>query len=123
MGLFDKLKQGLSKTRKTLVENTAALFSGRAIDENLLEELEELLVMADVGPQAAASITGALREKVKKGEIPNARELKTALKTEIKKILKQGNNIICAGEKPYVDRKSTRLNSSHIPLSRMPSSA
>lgn len=102
MGLFDKLKQGLSKTRKTLVENTAALFSGRAIDENLLEELEELLVMADVGPQAAASITGALREKVKKGEIPNARELKTALKTEIKKILKQGNNIICAGEKPYV---------------------
>ncbi len=102
MGLFEKLKQGLSKTRKTLAENTAALFSGRAIDETLLEELEELLIMADIGPQAAASITGALREKVKKGEIPNARELKTALKTEIKKILKQGNNIICAGEKPYV---------------------
>ncbi len=102
LGLFEKLKQGLSKTRKALIENTEALFLGRTVDENLLEELEELLIMADVGPQAATSITSALREKVKKGKIPNTLELKSALKEEIKKILKQGHKIICAGEKPYV---------------------
>jgi len=102
LGIFEKLRQGLSKTRKSLVENTTSLFSGRAIDENLLEELEELLIMADVGPQSASSITTALRENVKKGKIRNAAGLKTLLKEEIKKILKQGPKIICAGEKPYV---------------------
>lgn len=102
MGLFEKLKQGLSKTRKALIENTTALFSGGAIDENLFEELEELLIMADVGVQASTSITGALREKVKNGKVRDAAGLKNALKEEIKKILKQGPGIICAGEKPYV---------------------
>lgn len=102
MSFFEKLKQRLSKTRKALVENTEAIFSGRNIDENLLEELEEVLIMADVGPQAAATITTALRERVNKGKIPGSKELKSALKEEIKKILKQGQKIICAGEKPYV---------------------
>ncbi|GBE05754.1 signal recognition particle receptor FtsY [bacterium BMS3Abin10] len=102
MGFFEKLKRGLSKTRKTLIENTTAIFSGQAIDESLLEELEELLIMADVGPQAAVSITDALREKVKGGKIRNADALRPALKEEIKKILKQGNKVMCAGEKPYV---------------------
>ncbi len=102
MAFFEKLKQGLSKTRKALIENTETLFSGRTVDENLLEELEELLIMADVGPQAAGTLTGALREQVQKGKIPNAGALKSLLKEEIKKILKQGSKIICAGEKPYV---------------------
>lgn len=102
MGFFEKLKQGLSKTRKALIENTETLFSGRTVDENLLEEFEEVLIMSDVGPQAASSITSALREKVKKGKIPNILELKTALKEEIKKILEEAPKIICAGEKPYV---------------------
>ncbi|HDK17408.1 MAG TPA: signal recognition particle-docking protein FtsY [Nitrospirae bacterium] len=102
LGFFEKLKRGLSKTRKTLIENTTAIFSGQAIDESLLEELEELLIMADVGPQAAVSITDALREKVKGGKIRNADALRPALKEEIKKILKQGNKVMCAGEKPYV---------------------
>jgi fused signal recognition particle receptor len=102
LGLFEKLKQGLSKTRKVLIENTEALFLGRTVDENLLEEFEELLIMADVGPQAAASIINGLREQVKKGGIYNITELKVALKEEIKKILKEGHKIICAGEKPYV---------------------
>jgi fused signal recognition particle receptor len=102
VGLFDKLKQGLSKTRKTLVDNTTAIFSGRTIDENLLEELEELLIMADVGPLAANSIISGLRERVSRGQIRDDTGLKAALKEEIRKILKQGQKIICAGEKPYV---------------------
>ncbi len=102
LGFFEKLKQGLSKTRKNLIEKAEALFYGRVVDESLLEELEELLIMADVGPQAASFITGALREKVKKGGIRNTSELRAALKEEMKKILKEGHKIICADEKPYV---------------------
>ena len=102
MGFFDRLKQGLSKTKKLLIENTEALFLGRTVDENLLEELEEVLVMADVGPKAAASIVGALREKVKKGKIPDSVSLKKALKEEIKSALQDGNGIKITGEKPFV---------------------
>ena len=102
MGFFEKLKQGLYKTRRANVERAAALFRGRAVNEALLEELEELLIMADVGPQAASSITGALRERVKKGKISDAGQLEAAMKEEIRGILKEGHRIICAGEKPYV---------------------
>jgi len=102
VGFFDKLKQGLAKTRKTLIENTEALFRGRTVDEGLLEELEEVLIMSDVGPQAASAITGSLREKVRQGKASNTRDLKNALKEEIRRMLKEGTGIMCAGEKPYV---------------------
>jgi len=102
VGFFDKLKQGLAKTRKALIENTEALFRGGAVDESLLEELEEILIMADVGPQAAASITGSLREKVKQGKVSDSRDLRAALKEEMRKGLRTGQKIMCAGEKPYV---------------------
>lgn len=102
MGLFEKLKQGLSRTRKALIENTEALFLGRTVDESLLEELEETLILADVGPQAAVSITEALREKVRKGKVPNSLELKAALKEEVRNILKEGPKVMCTDERPYV---------------------
>jgi len=102
VGFFDKLKQGLAKTRKALIENTEALFRGRTVDGSLLEELEETLIMADVGPQAATAITTALREKIRQGKALNTGDLTTALKNEIKKMLREGQKIMCAGEKPYV---------------------
>lgn len=102
MGLFERLKQGLLKTRKALIENAEALFRGRKVDESLLEELEELLIMADVGPKASASITNALRERVRSGKISDAKGLEDALKEEIKNILCEGHKVICSGEKPYV---------------------
>ncbi|GBD97588.1 MAG TPA: signal recognition particle-docking protein FtsY [Nitrospirae bacterium] len=102
MGLINKLKKGLFKTRKSLVEETEKLARGRKVDESLLEEFEELLIMADIGPQAAESITGALREKVKQDKIRNERDLKKAFKEEVRKILKEGHKVMCAGENPYV---------------------
>lgn len=102
MGFFEKLRQGLSKTRKALIENAEALFKGRHIDENLLEELEELLIMADVGPQAASSLTDSLREKIKKGEISDTAWLKKALKEEIRNLLQGRGGITIASDKPYV---------------------
>ena len=102
MGLFDKLKKGLFKTKKSLVEDTEKLAKGRKVDDDLLEEFEELLIMSDVGPQASSAITDALREKVKQDKIKNERDLKAAFKEEVRKILKEGHKVMCAGEKPYV---------------------
>jgi fused signal recognition particle receptor len=102
VGLFNKLKKGLFKTRKSLVEDTEELVRGRDVDDALLDEFEELLIMADVGPQAADSITEALREKVKEDKIKNERDLKIAFKEEVQKILKEGHKVMCAGENPYV---------------------
>jgi len=102
MGFFAKLKHGLSKTRNAIIESAEALFLNRTIDESLLEEFEELLIMADVGPQSATSIISGLRERINKGKIRDISDLKVALKEEIKNILREGTKIICAGEKPYV---------------------
>jgi len=102
MGLFEKLKRGLSKTKQALIGNVEALFRGRKVDDALLDELEEILIMADVGPQASISITEALRQKVRQGRITNTETLERALKEEIKGILKEGSRVMCSGEKPYV---------------------
>ena len=102
MGLFDKLKKGLFKTKKSLVEDTEKLAKGRKVDDALLEEFEELLIMSDVGPQASSDITEALREKVKQDKIKNERDLREAFQEEVGKILKEGHKVMCAGENPYV---------------------
>jgi len=102
MGLFERLKKGLFKTRKSLVEDTEKLAKGRKVDDALLEEFEELLIMADVGPKAATEITEALRERVKQEKIKNEVDLKQAFKEEVRKILRPGHKIMCAGENPYI---------------------
>jgi len=102
VGLFNRLKKGLFKTKKSLVEDTEKLAKGRKVDEALLDEFEELLIMADLGPQAADAITEALKAKVKEEKIKNERDLTRAFKEEAQKILKEGHALMCAGEDPYV---------------------
>jgi len=102
LGLFDKLKKGLFKTRKSLVEDTEKLAKGRKVDDALLDEFEELLIMADIGPQAADTITEALRERVKEEKIKNEHDLTEAFKVEAQKLLKEGHALMSAGEDPYV---------------------
>lgn len=102
MEFFERLRHGLSKTRRNLIEKAEALFYGRAVDENLLNELEEILIMADVGPKASAGITSALKEKFKKGKLPHTAGLKDTLKEEVKKLLQNGGGIKIGAERPYV---------------------
>jgi len=102
LGLFDKLKSGLFKTKKSLVDDTEALVKGRKVDDNLIDEFEEILIMADVGPQASMAITEALREKIKQDRIKDEIDLKRAFKEEVKNILREGHKVMCAGEDPYV---------------------
>lgn len=88
MGFFDKLKNGLSKTKTSINEKINNVFSTfRKVDEDLLEELEEALIMSDVGMETSEKIISELRDKIKKEKIEDADQVKQALKDIIKDIL------------------------------------
>jgi fused signal recognition particle receptor len=81
-GLFARLKSGLSKTRKILTTDIDDLFLGKKIvDDDMLEELEELLITADMGVQTTMEIMERISKK--RSRIAGAKALKTVLKEEI----------------------------------------
>lgn len=93
MGFFDKLKQGLSKTKSSFDEKINNVFSNfRKVDEELLEELEEALIMSDVGVETSTKIIANLREKIRKEKIEDEEGVKNALRTEIQNILDEVDN-------------------------------
>ena len=94
MGFFDKLKQGLAKTKQ--------VFSFTKIDENLLDELEEKLIIADVGMETTEKIIEDLRVKIKKDNIKDAEEVKNALKEEMNKIFEDNNAELELSKTPAV---------------------
>ena len=80
MGFFDKLKKGLTKTRETITEKIEKLVIGYAdIDDDLLDELEEILIMADVGVNTTDNLMEAVRKGIKKKEINSPEDLKPFL--------------------------------------------
>lgn len=88
MGFFDKLKQGLGKTKSSIDEKINNVFSVfRKVDEELLEELEEVLVMSDIGMETSVKIIDELRIKIKKEKIEDEEAVKKALKEIMKEIL------------------------------------
>ena len=88
MGLFDKLKQGLSKTKESFNEKVNNVFKNfRKVDEELLEELEEVLIMSDVGMETSAKIIDNLRDKIKTDKIEDADMVRQALREQMKQIL------------------------------------
>ena len=88
MGFFDKLKNGLNKTKISFDEKINNVFSNfRKVDEVLLEELEEVLIMSDVGTETSLKIISKLREKIKKENIQEEAQVKQALKDVIREIL------------------------------------
>ena len=94
MGFFDKLKSGLDKTRDSLNNKINNVFSNfRKVDEELLEELEEILIMSDIGVETSTEIISRLRNRIKLEKISDEEGVKTALKQEIQAILdKVANN-------------------------------
>lgn len=88
MGFFDRLKEGLAKTRDALTKKIDTLIFGRAdIDDELLEELEETLILADVGLPTTEKLMTAVRGGIKSKEIKSPADLKPFLATEIQKML------------------------------------
>ena len=103
MGFFDKLKQGLSKTKNSFEEKMNSVFSTfRKVDEELLEELEEILIMSDVGVETSTQIINNLRDKIKKEKIEEAEDVKQALREEIKEIFDSVDNNLHLETKPSV---------------------
>ena len=93
MGFFDKLKNGLGKTRDNFNEKINNVFSSfRKVDEELLEELEEILIMSDLGVETSTEIISNLREKIKKEKINDEEGVKKALKEEMQEILDEVDN-------------------------------
>jgi len=72
MGLFDKLKQGLKKTRQGFVDKVEQLFNRRMIDDQLFEELEELLIVSDLGVHTAMELVEELRRKARERRLSDA---------------------------------------------------
>ena len=88
MGFFEKLKQGLSKTKISFDEKINNVFSNfRKVDEEFLEELEEALILSDIGIETSQKIIGKLREKIKKQKIEDNEEVKNALRQIMQEIL------------------------------------
>ena len=88
MGLFSKIKQGLTKTRNSVVKQIELMVNSfTKIDEELFEELEELLILADVGAAASAKICEMLRSKIKESGTTDPAMVKGLLKEIIVEIL------------------------------------
>lgn len=103
MGFFDKLKQGLSKTKNSFEEKMNNVFSNfRKVDEDLLEELEEVLIMSDVGVETSVKIISNLRNRIKKQKLEDIEDVKQALREEIKEILDSVDNSLHLKTTPSV---------------------
>ncbi len=88
MGFFSKIKQGLQKTRESLSQGvTSIINSFTKIDEDLFEELEEILVMADIGVNTAIEICDILRKKIKEQGVKDPALIKGLLKEIIAEML------------------------------------
>jgi len=93
MGFFDRLKKGLSKTRENLTHNIERLIIGYAdIDDDLIDELEETLLMADVGVKTTETLIAAVRKGIKQKEIRSPEDLIPFLEKEIVRILEEGDD-------------------------------
>ena len=94
MGLFSKIKEGLKKTRKAVMGQIESMLrSFTKIDEELFEELEELLVMGDVGVPTAQKICEELRVRVKKEGITDPKEINRLLEEVITEMLSGGEEL------------------------------
>ena len=103
MGFFDKLKLGMQKTKQSFNDKLNNVFANfRKVDEDLLEELEEALIMSDVGTQTSVDIINALRNRIKKENIQDEEAVKTALREEMVKLLDVGTNELDLTSSPAV---------------------
>tara|TARA_B100002019_G_scaffold238180_1_gene213178 strand:- start:128 stop:1333 length:1206 start_codon:yes stop_codon:yes gene_type:complete len=105
ISVFERIKKGLGKTRASLTGGLADLFSvGKKIDEDLLEEIETSLLMADVGVTATSEIIDSLTEKLERNQLKDGEALRKALREELHGLLKDVTKPlqIDSGKTPYV---------------------
>ena len=89
-GFFARLKEGLAKTRDNIVKGIDRLFSGSEIDDDFYEELEEILIMGDIGVNATTAIIERLKEQVKEKKLREPKECKELLIQSIREQMEVG---------------------------------
>ncbi len=87
MGFFEKLKQGLTKTKQNLMGGLSSLFTKSEITDDFYDELEETLILSDLGGKTAEDIVDSLRAKVKENKLKTCDECREALKEIISDML------------------------------------
>ena len=103
MGFFDKIKQGLTKTRDAMASTLGSVFSGFSqIDDDFYDELEESLILADLGVDTALKVTDRLRKVVREQHLKEPEEAKTALKEILVEMLSVGQTQLDLSTKPAV---------------------
>ena len=103
MGFFDKLKSGLSKTKENFDTKINDVFSNfRKVDEDFLEELEEVLIMSDMGMDTSVKIVDGLRKRIKKENLKEEEEVREALREEIASIFNEVDNSLKLDTTPSV---------------------
>ncbi len=103
MSFFEKLKNGLGKTKTNINDKINDVFSNfRKVDEELLEELEEILIMSDIGMDTSLEMINRLRDKIKKENIKEVEEVKNALKSIMINVLEVEDKNLKINTKPSV---------------------
>ena len=103
MGFFEKLKQGLGKTKTSFDEKINNVFSSfRKVDEDFLEELEEILIMSDIGMDTSVKIVNKLRNTIKRENLKDEEDVKNALRKEMQNVLDEVDNKLNLETKPSV---------------------
>ncbi|MBQ2748410.1 MAG: signal recognition particle-docking protein FtsY [Clostridia bacterium] len=103
MGLFQKIKEGLTKTRNGMTSVFGNLFASlRPVDEDMMEELTDALIMADVGVELTEEIIDQLRDRIKEKHLKDSGEVKTELCDILTGILKAGEGDFKLTTKPSV---------------------
>ena len=103
MGFFDKIKAGLSKTRDALSSTLGSVFSGFSeIDDDFYDELEECLILADLGVETATRAVEQLRKTVREQHLKTTEEAKSALKDILTAMLEVGSLELNVATKPSV---------------------
>ncbi len=103
MGFFDKIKQGLSKTRDALSSTLGGVFSGFSeLDDDFFDELEESLILADLGVETAVKATQQLRKVIREEHLKTPEEAKGALKDILVDMLQVGQTELNTSTVPSV---------------------
>ena len=102
MGFFEKIKQGLKKTKDSIGAMLSGIFSGRRVDEALMEELEEVLILADLGVECTERVMSELRARVRDKKIEASEDVRNELRDILKGILAESGGALKLDTKPSI---------------------
>ena len=102
MGFFDKIKAGLTKTREALSNTLGNVFTASEIDDDFFDELEESLILADLGMDTAIRAVSQLRQRIRNDSLKTVEEAREALKDILTDMLSVGDTALDLSTSPSV---------------------